>query len=226
MRTKHLHQLKNFFKFTLLFGAVAFLSYCTTSPKTASNFGKRKYTHGHFSDPVAKVKMEYKPSAEPNLAPTTHANPSENTANNLLVKPSDKNNSKPTFTAKATNSVTPSGNRPKQEAGTIAKNESAASANNNISLKVNSGVSAYPYVEQGHPYEHGGGDRSSGLLVAWLLALGVSVLCYLLLIAYAASAASGTSVTAGVGCFLVIFGTFAFIAAIVLFILWIIAISR
>src|SRR5271154_1061058 len=51
-----------FSQFILLFGAITFLSYCTSSPKTASNFGKRKYTKGHFSNPVAKVKTEYNPS--------------------------------------------------------------------------------------------------------------------------------------------------------------------
>ncbi len=223
MITKHFSKIRSLFKFILLFGAIAFLSYCTSSPKTASNFGKRKYTKGHFADHVAKVKMEYTPYDERSVAPTVHANHSENSDNIATTKHSDKKDINQNFTAKATTAVTPFGNQPKQPAIAIANRP--AETTNNVSLKENSTVSAYPYAEQGHPYQHGGGDNSSGLLLAWVLALAVSVLCYLLLIAYATSAAAG-SATAGVGCFLVIFGTFAFVAAVVLFILWVVALSR
>ncbi|HTA27421.1 MAG TPA: hypothetical protein VK809_06520, partial [Bacteroidia bacterium] len=199
---------------------------CTSSPKTASNFGKRKYTKGHFADPVAKVKMEYKPYDDSTISPGTHATPSENSDNTAVTKYSDKKDVQPGFTTKPTNVAPPFGSQPKQEAYSIAKNPSSANPENNVSLKENSTVNAYPYVEQSHPYERSGNDNSSGLLIAWILALAISVLCYLLLIAYITSVATGASATAGTGCLLVVLGTFAFVAAIVLFILWVVALSR
>ncbi len=48
------------FKFSVtlfLFIAIALLLGCTSTHKVASSFSKRRYTKGHFYDPISKLKM-------------------------------------------------------------------------------------------------------------------------------------------------------------------------
>jgi len=53
-------KVQKLFKVLFLLGLVGFFAYCTSSNnKMASSFSKRKYTKGHFSDPVAKANLDY-----------------------------------------------------------------------------------------------------------------------------------------------------------------------
>ena len=64
MKSHYLDNSKKVFYLLLLFCVVNLLSFCTSSIKTAS-FGKRKYTKGHFSDPIGKVRTKFNPGSTP-----------------------------------------------------------------------------------------------------------------------------------------------------------------
>ena len=200
------------FKVLFLFGIVGFFAYCTSSTnKLASSFSKRKYTKGHFSDPVAKTNLDYSPyGANITLAPKNQlqAPPVENTPAAVNEKAGIKGTAK---------SISSKGNE-------ITKSP-VISYKNNVSLKEN-----MPY----NPYHHYGDDNGhdqhsssgSSFLLAWILCLIASVICFLLLVADAASFGAGIGGGLGAGCVLYVLGGFLFIAAVVLFILWIVTIVK
>ena len=222
MLTKHFSKVRNLLRVTLLFGVVALLSYCTSSPKTASSFGKRKYTKGHFSDPVAKVKMEYKPYDEDKIATSTQAAKSVGTENTTLTKISDKKKEIiGTYVAAAKKVETVVEKQAKSIGHAIAKSPLVVATN--LSLKENSVSNSYPYVEHGYIHEHGDDNKKSTYLLIWIIALVVSLLCLLI----AAAAFSITTSTAGcsTGCILLSISSLAGLVAIIFFILWLVALS-
>jgi len=99
----------------------------------------------------------------------------------------------------------------------------ATSDKSNVSLKENMPYNPY------HNYNDDNGHNrhsssASTLLVAWLVCLGIALLCLLLFSAEATPVATGASV--GAGCLLLTLMTLAAIASIVLFILWIVALAQ
>ena len=185
------------FKVLFLFGIVGFFAYCTSSTnKLASSFSKRKYTKGHFSDPVAKTNLDYSPyGANITLAPKNQlqAPPVENTPAAVNEKAGIKGPAK---------SISSKGNE-------ITKSP-VISYKNNVSLKEN-----MPY----NPYHHYGDDNGHDQHSS-------SGSSFLLLVADAASFGAGIGGGLGAGCVLYVLGGFLFIAAVVLFILWIVTIVK
>jgi len=55
---------RNLFKFAFVSLALSFLASCSTT----TQFATRKYTKGHFSDPIAKVNVNYLPSVSASAA--------------------------------------------------------------------------------------------------------------------------------------------------------------
>ena len=209
----------------MLFGAVVALSYCTTAPKTASSFGKRKYTKGHFSDPVAKIKTEYSPYSENNTMASPQPNQKEDVDKSNFINKSEKKDIKANFTAATQTLKTTISNQVKQTVGAIANNI-ASSGNNNVSLKENSSVSSQPYDPGGHPYQHEENNKASTYLLAWLISIIVALICFFLFVGEANNIANGGSAAVSTGCLLLTLMVIAFIAAIVFLILWIVALSN
>lgn len=210
MILKNIIKAQKLFKVLFLFGVVGFFAYCTSSTnKMASSFSKRKYTKGHFSDPVAKTNPEYLPYGSNIPAAAKNHLQAQVADNHTSTTDTKTNFNSPAKTA-SSNSVE------------ITKS-SSISYKNNVSLKEN-----LPY----NPYHHYNDDNShdshssnaSTLLVAWLVCLGVALLCLLLFSSEATTVATGASV--GAGCLLLTLMTLAAIASIVLFILWIVAIAQ
>ena len=79
MITKIYSQSRKLFPFALVAFAVAMLASCS-STQVASSFSKRKYTNGRFSDPVAKVKTDFKRSNT-----TTVSLPATQTDNGIVT---------------------------------------------------------------------------------------------------------------------------------------------
>ena len=222
MITKYFSKTGNFFKFVFLCLAIAFLPYCSSSDRGASSFAKRKYTKGHFSDPVAKVKTDYKSyGAATTVSPVNHLQNTgvENTpftkttasANNIDANSNHANRDKQNTTGGINISKSP-----------------AVYGNGNASLKESSASLAdHPYDHGGgHMYQHGDGDRAGTYLLVWILCLAGAILCFLLLATLSASSVGAGGSELGAGCFLLSFSTLLFIAALVFFILWIIELTK
>jgi hypothetical protein len=196
-------------RFFLLAGGIAFFSYCSTSPKTASSFGKRKYTKGYFSDPVAKLKMDYTPfnSIESNTSYKYSQN-TYNQSNNIYGYP---------VTTDAKNNFTV----PRKQVSYQNKTGGDVDFKRQSSLQNNTSVKECPAGDDkpsdGYNHRIYSGPDSTTYLVAWLTCLGIALLIALL----AAAAGSGN-----LGCFLTGIGVFAFIAAVIFFVLWLVAIAH
>jgi hypothetical protein len=61
MRQEHTSLTMKFVISLFLFIAISLLPSCKSSHKSISSFSKRKYTKGHFYNPVAKLYLIYKP---------------------------------------------------------------------------------------------------------------------------------------------------------------------
>jgi len=219
--------IRKFFKFLFPLILVVFISYCNTSNKVASNFEKRKYTPGHFYAPTAKINMNYMPDSPDSVSGSLSSSGASNIKYNTLptssssgVTPKASKHAAPAFIIAAEHKL-----------GIKELTNNNLPANNNISsLNQHSTIK-----EEQPPYEHSHdygnhSSKASTFLAGWLICLGVSILCWFLLIAWAESAASSPSGGSGPsfegsGCAIIMLGTFAGIASIVLFILWIVAIS-
>ena len=205
----------------LLMVIVTFVFSCNSGNTVASNFGKRKYTRGHFNDPVAKVKTNYS-TGTPSAALSQPIISENNWVENPLpVKSSSLE--KPDFgTPGSTNQVNLTPNKP--AIPTTAKNNNPESKNN-VSLNENSTTGyehPYEHGDQNHIYRRGGSDQAGTYLTVWLVCLALAIICLLL---FAAAASSIGSSGIGAGCLLLTLSGLGFILAIVFFILWIVAIA-
>jgi hypothetical protein len=207
---------RKLFPIALVAFAVAMLASCSSSNQFASSFSKRKYTPGHFSDPVAKVKQ-----GNANTATAAIIVDNKVEANNTLLtknekatvktnfstpaKPANVKNDKPVATALKTL---------KQHVFGITK--APVNTSSNLSLQQTSTIQDTPaYGDHG-----GGGDRPHH---HYLLDCLLCLLLWLVFIILAAASAVGGS-GAGLGLFAIL-AYIAAIAALVFFILWIVEIA-
>ncbi len=235
MKTSISSKLRNLVPAALVFVTVGFLASCTSSNKVASSFGKRKYTHGHFSDPVAKVKTNYKPAgpalaiAQPKGVDTKNTPAVQKfNSNTTTVATSDN---KATAPVAATNSVTKAKhgllniNLSKSSGLSISSGSTTLSlSSNNVSLKENSTNSQAGYNE------HGSSSSDSGMnhyLKMCLLFLAIWLICILLEIVFAVgTATTGSAGSFGLAVLFGLIGWICFIVSIVFFILWLVDISK
>ena len=221
MLTKYFSKAGNWFKLILLFTGLSFLTYCSSNNSVVSSFGKRKYTKGHFSDPVAKVKTDYM-QGNPSISLAQQRIPQNNrTENSLPVKNAsgfEKNNFGATANAK----------QPKDKSSIpfIAQNNNPESKNN-VSLKENSTAEyEHPYEHGDHIYrQHGDSDHAETYMLTWILLVVAALVCILLLSTTAVGGIAAATNPVGVGCLLGGIFVLLIILALVFFILWIVAIA-
>lgn len=228
MNTNNFATVKKIFIFTLFCIGVTMLSYCTSSGgRGASSFAKRKYTKGHFSDPVAKVKTQYKSYDAPKITANTPKSATEYQAGKPGINPSAS-----VPEASGNISSNKSGKKAdiySQSSVTPDNSSTPVAGNNDASVTDNSEAKPWGdhnYGDMHRDDHHGGGP--GGLLLGWILCLVGSLLCILIYVAIIAGSASASAGTAaiGTGCILFTLSGLLFIAAIVLFVLWIVALSR
>ena len=194
------------------------LASCSSSNQFASSFSKRKYTTGHFSDPVAKVKA---PNVNASVLTVTGNN--DLPVNNVQLAKNEKPAPKADFNSPAksghvaekNNSVFALMKTVKQGMYRIAK--VPVNSEGNISLKGNSSIQDSPAMG-----DHGGGGGGSTHRPYLLYCL----LCILLmLVFFILAAASVVSGSGGGLVFWAYLAYFAGLAATVFFVLWIIQLA-
>ena len=201
------------------------LTYCTSNGgRLASSFNKRHYTKGHFSDPVGKVNTTYKNYKKPAIASTTPKQEST-TPNEKAQSASSGNN-----TSEGVQNNSNSTNTKQATATTVNDNNNApVTGDNNASAEENASASNPAVDYTGHGDRMAGPpNNANGLLLGWILCLGLAILIiviyYAILIGGISTGGAGTGIAAG--CIVFVLATMLFIAAIVLFVLWIVAIAR
>lgn len=232
MKIKFSSDLKNVARVLFLFAGLMVIAQCNTSNKVASSFDQRKYTPGHFSLPTAKINRSSTPASSDGDADISDQS--------VHVRPSDKrpsytvaNSSGSNLKAHTTAAIPRFILAAQKKLGFNLITTASQADNENGSLKKS------PSTKLLLPYNpHGDYMREDVLpphaarvyLTAWLVCLGVAVIFWLLFLAWATQAASGASNPNtpsydNSGCTFLLIGTLASIAAVVLFILWIVALA-
>jgi hypothetical protein len=210
---RHLKIIR-FSQFILLFGAIALLPYCTSSPKTASNFGKRKYTKGHFSDRVAKVKTEYRPSENNSTITSTINNEHAVNLDDIISKSTTHSSGlKPNFSLPVSYG-NQSSNQPESIPNSVSKSGTVSSAG-----KVSQSQNSSDFPRGGYADRIYNGPDAHTYLISWIVCILAGIILILL-----ASILGFSEATLGLGCLLVVASVIFFAAAVVFFVLWLITI--
>jgi hypothetical protein len=186
-------------KVFLFFCLIAFLSSCTSSNKLAFSFSKRKYTKGHFSDAIKKVKVDNK---------TYVYNSSIINLNRPLNKELKK------AIVSKTNIIKHMEFASANRIGIVKV--PIISNNRNTYLKINLMMPAYP---DNDPHSTGHHSKASKYLLSWLICLGVALISYFFCLELALGTSSSTSAI-GASIILGYFSVVALLVALVFFILW------
>jgi hypothetical protein len=233
MLTTSISKLRKLVPALFILLAVAFLSSCNSSNKVASSFGKRKYTKGHFSDPIAKLKMEYKPS---NTAALSMAQPKKVEVKNTPAVQKSNTNASTTVAAnnKATNAVA-------NTAGTQTRHEALkvhSSKSTGISIAYNKllttseklGATTTQDNSVAGYNEHGSASSSSSgmnhYLKMCLIFLAIWLICILLVVVFAVGSVASGGTGFGAAVLFDLIAWICFLVSVVFFILWLIDISK
>ena len=212
------------FPIALVVFAIAFLASCSSSNQFASSFSKRKYTNGHFSDPVAKVKASDKPgnynSSNLNTRVTNNL-----VANNAVIHQNQEKAIKVNFShpvkseyAKKDKPAIASIVKFKNDIFSVTKSQVADNNAPYAAFRETSTIQDSPAYG-----DHGGnGGRENGHHHYLLDCLLCILLWLVFLILAAASVVSGSGACLGL---FAILAYIAAIAALVFFILWIVDIA-
>ncbi len=229
MKIKITAELRKTLRLLIFFSGIIVISQCNTSNKVASSFDKRKYTPGHFSDLTAKVNDISTPSGTAGSIQSMD----ESVINQDGNKPPSAditNLDKKDMTR--TSPVIPQfiiAIQKRLGMNFLINGAEVNSKSANSTLKASASSQLLTPHDPHDDYSRGGNHingNANSYLTAWLVCLGVALICWLLLLSWINQSINGTTNTNyGSGCAFLLIGALASIAAVVLFILWIVALA-
>ena len=198
----------------LLMVAVAFIFSCNSGSKIASSFGKRKYTKGHFYDPIAKVKTGFWKSHPTTLVSEQGVAQAPQIDNSTLTK-TNSATAKPHFAAWANTHLLPA-----KKVKTTGSPPVTATSSNSDNISQNISSQDFP-LQADHMYSQDVDNMQHTYLLGWIICLAIVLLLFLIL----AAIGSGTFVNL-LGCLYIGLIFIFFVGAITFFILWLVAIAK
>lgn len=194
---------------------VSMLASCSSSNQFASSFSKRKYMAGHYSDPIAKVKVESK------NAVTIAANDNKKAINNnITVKKEEAKIAEPSTVTPVKSTNFKADKKDKLASGAasqhiVAKSEvPTVNDKNNTVEETSTSIYASPTSAENTMHDSGGSHP-------YLLYFLVCILLMILFLILAAGSAAGGS--GGGALLFVLLYSITGILALVFLILWIIS---
>ncbi len=219
--------IANLSKILFLFAALMVIAQCNTSNKVASGFGKRKYTPGRYTDQTARINGSYTPAG-----PGSEVQAAGARTDAKPVSPSGSNASPIPAAHPLTAPVPPLVIAAERKLGVNILSGNTKTDNGNAAISLKESAShklQIPHDPRGDYSRDSDNSarKQASYLTAWLVCLGITIICWLVLLGELNSTANSPTYSNGygTGCVLGLIGTFAFIAAVVFFILWIIAIA-
>jgi hypothetical protein len=201
---------RKLFPFALVAFAIAILASCSSSNQFASSFGKRKYTTGHFSDPVAKVKTDNKPGISNTIVQTTNGTNNAVASNNVLTK-TEKTVVKVPFSAQKNKPQVAKTTSTPNPVGLVIAKTPLVNSSDNVSLKESSNYQASQMASSsGYDGGNSGGRHHY---------LGAFFICLLLWLLF------GLIYLITLGPLVGFLAVICFIAAVVYFILWLVTLA-
>ncbi len=220
MDSNHFIKPGTYFKLLCLLLTVVLFSYCTTY-NTVTSFGKRKYTKGHFFEPVPKVNTAYT-SGGPDITVNTESNMAKETGETLSFIKRTARLGKALFkemtsTAGANETTDKKG---VQQATAIAKSTNTFTTTT-ISQKENSLNDPYA-GHNDHIYKHDDSKKGK-YLTLWIVLLGLFFICGALF--GTTDWATATTTQGEFGCIFAVLSFVFLIMFIVYLVLWLNALA-